>query len=342
MKLKPCEPWSQSGLSQWVTPSWCQATEAPRPGSFDEEGVGERHEVLAVDRGGDREELRVPVRSNARFRELEGTENEVHHLLRRVRGGDRLGHLYRVPAVREVGAAEGIGERLRPEEGRGLAAEGEGGPALRIHRRPLLDRKPVDDVEEVRLDVVELLLAEHPFEDVETAPPVGVEDVRVERPVGAETDRAAVSELKGAAFAVLQVRLEGRLFRAVVHPRHRRHRLADRSAHGVPLPSRAPRGAVILPLNRSSRGGVPGARGSGPHGEPLAGLPPNAGARMPALPGSRAVEIRALPGWRAVEMPVPPLGRQGVVGSMPPFGLLTVPDRSRRFAEAMQERGEKT
>ena len=34
MKLKPCEPWSQSGLSQWVTPSWCQATEAPRPGSL--------------------------------------------------------------------------------------------------------------------------------------------------------------------------------------------------------------------------------------------------------------------------------------------------------------------
>ena len=34
MKLKPCEPSSSSGLSQCVQPSWCQATEAPRPGPF--------------------------------------------------------------------------------------------------------------------------------------------------------------------------------------------------------------------------------------------------------------------------------------------------------------------
>ena len=34
MKLKPWLPWSQSGLFQCVTPSWCQATEAPRPGSL--------------------------------------------------------------------------------------------------------------------------------------------------------------------------------------------------------------------------------------------------------------------------------------------------------------------
>ena len=146
-----------------------------------------------------------------------------------------------MPAVREVGAAEGISEGFRPEEGRGLAAEGEGGPALRVHRGALLGRKPVDDVEEVRLDVGQLLLADHPFEDVEAAPPVGVEDVRVERAVGSESDRAAVPEREGAAFAVLEVRLEGRFFRAVVDPRRRphlrRHRLADRSAHRVPLHS---------------------------------------------------------------------------------------------------------
>ena len=139
-----------------------------------------------------------------------------------------------MPAVREVGAAEGIGEGLRPEEGRGLAAVGEGGPALRVHRGALLGRKPVDDVEEVRLDVGELVGADHSFEDVEAAAPVGVEDVRVERPVGEETDGAAVPEGEGAALAVREVRLEGGFFRAVVCPRRRLHHLACRSAHRAP------------------------------------------------------------------------------------------------------------
>ena len=80
---------------------------------------------------------------------------------------------------------------------------GEGGLALRVHRGALLGRKAVDDVEEVRLDVGKLLLADHPFEDVEAAAPVGVEDVGGERPVGKETDGAAVPELEGAALAFL-------------------------------------------------------------------------------------------------------------------------------------------
>ena len=32
--MKPWTPSSQSELSQCVVPSWCQATEAPRPGSL--------------------------------------------------------------------------------------------------------------------------------------------------------------------------------------------------------------------------------------------------------------------------------------------------------------------
>ena len=90
MKLKPCEPWSQSGLSQWVTPSWCQATEAPRPGSLMKRASANGHEVLAVDRGRDPEELGVAVEPDAGLRELERPEDEVNHLLRGVRGRDRL------------------------------------------------------------------------------------------------------------------------------------------------------------------------------------------------------------------------------------------------------------
>ena len=269
----------------------------------------------------------MAVEPDAGLRELEGPEDEVDHLLRGVRGGNRFHHLDRVPAVREVGAAEGIGEGLGPEEGRGLAAVGEGGPALRVHRGALPGRKAVDDVEEVRLDVGKLVGADHPFEDVEAAAPVGVEDVGVESAVGGETDWAAVAEGEGAAFAVLEVRLEGGFFRAVVDPDRRphlcRHRLDRRSAHRVPLPG--PVWDIILPLNWSLRGGGMGAWGSGPHGEPLAGLPPNAGkdARGPRKPclravsGSRAVEMPAVPGRRAVEMAVPPWVGRAVVGSMP-------------------------
>ena len=165
-----------------------------------------------------REELGVAVEPDAGLGELKRSEDEVDHLFRGVRGRDRFEHLDRVPAVREVGAAEGIGEGLRPEEGRGLAAVGEGGPALRVHRGPLLGREAVDDVEEVRFDVGELVGADHALEDVEAAAPIGVENVRVERPVGEKMDGAAVSERIGAALAVLEVRLEGSLFRPVVHP----------------------------------------------------------------------------------------------------------------------------
>ena len=145
-----------------------------------------------------------------------------------------------MPAVREVGAAEGIGEGLGPEEGRGLAAVGEGGPALRVHRGALLGRKAVDDVEEVRLDVGKLVGANHPLEDVEAAAPVGVEDFGWRAPSTVKRIGAAVAEGEGAAFAVLEVRLEGGFFRAVVDPDRRphlcRHRLDRRSAHRVPCP----------------------------------------------------------------------------------------------------------
>ena len=71
-----------------------------------------------------------------RVPDLEGPENEVDHLLRGVGGEDRLRHLDRVAAARKVVATEGIGEgfgSFGPEEGRDLAAVGEGGPALRVH-----------------------------------------------------------------------------------------------------------------------------------------------------------------------------------------------------------------
>ena len=49
-----------------------------------------------------------------------------------------------------------------------------------------------------------------------------------------------VPERVGAAFAVREVRLEGRFFRSVVRPRRpqRRHRLARRSAHSAPSRNR--------------------------------------------------------------------------------------------------------
>ena len=51
------------------------------PRLLDEEGVRERHEVLAVDRGRNREEFRVAVEAHARVRELERPEDEIERVV---------------------------------------------------------------------------------------------------------------------------------------------------------------------------------------------------------------------------------------------------------------------
>ena len=78
-------------------------------------------------------------------------------------------------------------------------------PAVPVDVGPLVDRCPVEQVDDVALDVVELVAAEHTGEDVEAVLLVGVTDGRVEVAAGVEADRAAIAERGGAGLALASV-----------------------------------------------------------------------------------------------------------------------------------------
>ena len=170
MKLKPWLPASSSGLSQCVHPSWCHATDAAEAGLLDPHRLVERHEVVAVDRrrhGAAARGARTPAGTPA--------ENcsDPSTISCTTRSGAsrrrcRLGHLRRVPAVGRAGAADGSDSGLHPAEV-ALAAVGRRAPAARGGRaaRPCVTGARSSMVDDVALDVVELLGAEHALEHVE-------------------------------------------------------------------------------------------------------------------------------------------------------------------------------
>ncbi len=181
MKLKPWLPESRSGLSQWVQPSWCQATDPPKPGMLDPDRLVERDEVVAVDRRGHREQLRMAVHPQAGRGELERPEDELHDVLGRALGRRRLGHLHRMPPVRRARAADRVGQRSHPAEVPLSTVGTERGTPMAVERCTLGDGRPFEHLGHVALDVVELLLGQDPLEDVEAVTLVRVDDGLVAR-----------------------------------------------------------------------------------------------------------------------------------------------------------------
>ena len=79
--------------------------------------------------------------------------------------------------IGDRGAAERVGQRLRPIQGRRAAIGRQPRPALAIDGGALLDRQAVEDVVQVVFDVGQLVRFQDAFEDVEAAAPVGFENV---------------------------------------------------------------------------------------------------------------------------------------------------------------------
>ena len=131
-------------------------------------------------------------------------------------------------AVGELGAAERIAQRLRPQEVRRRAVGAQRRPALGVERRAALGRQAIEDVVKVALDVGQLVGLEHALEDVEAAAPIGLDDVGMELAVGGEADRPAIAELRRAPLAVAQIGLHRRFFGAVVDGAR-----SSRSVHGA-------------------------------------------------------------------------------------------------------------
>jgi hypothetical protein len=194
---------------------------------LDEQRLVERREVRTVDRGGDGEKPGMAVDAQHRLGELQRAQDEIDDFLRCIGRGGGLVHLHRMAAVGEIGAAERIAERLGPQQARRRAVRRQRRPALGIERRAALDRQAVEDVVHVPFDVSQLVGLQHPFEDVEAAAPVGVEDVGMQLARVGEADRPAIAEARRAFLAFAQIRLHRSFFGAVVDARR------PRSVHGA-------------------------------------------------------------------------------------------------------------
>src|SRR5215207_33597 len=163
-------------------------------------------------------------------------------------------------AVGGARAADRIRQRANPADVVLTTTDGKGGPPLTVGLRPLRHRCPVEQVGHVTLDVVELVLLQDAFEDVEADTLVGLDDGGIEPALLVEADRASVAERARPALTLLPVLQHRRFVVPVVDDRHVQQRQLP---HGATLR----RGAVSLIAWRAA-----------------APAPPPGGCRRPASP----------------------------------------------------------
>ena len=152
----------------------------------------------------------MAVDPQARGGKLQRSEDQIDDLVGCVGGRRRFRHLDRMTSVGSRCASEGVSERFRPEQCRGLVADADGRTALCVEHRVAADRQPVHDLPDIAFDVGKLVRPEHPGEDVEAAAPVCLEDVGLEPAVGRPSHGAAVAEVPrpfGAGEQVLRHRI---------------------------------------------------------------------------------------------------------------------------------------
>ena len=158
----------------------------------------------------------MTVDPQAGIGELQRAEEQVHHFVRRIRGRGRLEHAHRVTAVGERSAAKGIAQRPRVEERRRLAVASQRWPPVTIEPGAGTHRRAFDDAVDIAFEIGQLVSAEHAGEDVETQPPVGLEDIGGKAPVGAEADRPPVAERERTRLAKAQIGAHRALLGAVI------------------------------------------------------------------------------------------------------------------------------
>ena len=141
-----------------------------------------------------------------------------------IRGRHGFGHLALMPAVRRACAADGI--RERPHEGIRVAfhVDPHRGPAGGIDGLSWPNGRMRQEVVDVAAQFLHFVVPKHVGEDVETVPPIRLDDLRVNLAVWVETDRPAIPEasrprhpLTGIALHACRV-VGG--FEALVHLGH--------------------------------------------------------------------------------------------------------------------------
>ena len=188
----------------------------PEARRFDPHGFVERDEVVAVDRGGNREQVGMAVGAQAGVRVLQRAEHDLHDPLRRAIGSDRLEHLHLVAAVGVGRAAERVRQRPHPVDVPRGAVAAERGAAVAIDPGALRHGETIDHGGDVAFDVVQLVGPEHAREHVESVLLVGVDDRRVDPAVGGVPDRPPVAERHRTLGALGPVAGHGRFLGAIV------------------------------------------------------------------------------------------------------------------------------
>ena len=220
MKLNPWLPESRSGLSQCVQPSWCQATEPPRPGCL----------IHTASLNGTKSSPLIAAATASRpgwpyTRRHAGENCSEPRTICRISSGapsgaDRLEHLHRMAALHRARPADRIRQRLDPPEVAVAPVGAERRPTVAVERGALGHRGAVEDLDHVALDVLQLLGAEHALEHVEPGALVRLEDRRVHPAVLVDEQRPAVAQRGGTRLTGAAVLDHRRLGFAVVADRH--------------------------------------------------------------------------------------------------------------------------
>ena len=181
MKLKPWVRPSSCGLSQCVQPSWCHATDPPSPACL----------IHTASLNGTKSSPLIAAATRSRsgwpYTRRQAGENcsdpRTICSTRSGAPGGRLGldHLRRVAAVDGRRPADRIRQRLDPAEVAVAPVGAERRTTVAVERGALRDRRVVEHRDDVALDVLQLLGAQHALEDVEAGAVVGLDDRRVER-----------------------------------------------------------------------------------------------------------------------------------------------------------------
>ena len=183
---------------------------------LDEEHFVERREVIAVDRGRDAQQIRMPVYAEARVGILQGARDHLQHVVRRIIGRGRFDHLRGMPALVALRSADRIGQRPDERKTEHLAVRIQRRAPVAVKSHFRFRGRPIQDAVEIPLKVREFFSSENVFEYIEAAAPIRFQDVFAERSVGVETNGAAIAERPGAVFSRRSIGLHLRFVLAVV------------------------------------------------------------------------------------------------------------------------------
>ena len=188
----------------------CYAILMPRNGAahiglLDENHVVKRHEIVAVDRSGNRQQLWMAIHAQARRHVLAHAAHAQYHIRGRVAVGRWLGHFAGVATITKIRAARRIRQRLdqRICFTRGIKAKHLS--ALCINLGIGGDRRALQHIACVTAQRFDFCRVDDAFKNIKSMLPVCRQNIRVQAAIRIEAHGAAMIEFARAAHASLPI-----------------------------------------------------------------------------------------------------------------------------------------